>query len=141
SSSSRPANYGAAPRDRQSPIDVAVGSVVSTSTVKYLSLAAFAVTLLGGAPAGAQQQPPAGYPPQPPVQGQYSGQVQYGQPGVYPPAGPAQQPGAQPGYGYPQAYPVTPPPARVRREREGWEIGTLYGISALYGVGMGLWVS
>lgn len=141
----RPANDAERAEIPAIPIDVAGRSVVSTSTVKYLSLAVFALTLLDGAPARAQQAHP-GYPPQPAGQGTYgqshSGQVQYGQPGGYPPPGPAQQPGAYPGYGYPQgSFPVTPPPARVERQRADWEIGTLYGMSALYGVGMGLWLS
>lgn len=116
--------------------------------MKYLSLAVLALTFLEATPTRAQQQPYGSQPGQY-GQGQYGqGQYgqghappnQYGQPGGYP-APTYGQPGQAPGYGYPQAaYPVAQP-SRVQRERADWEVGTLYGISALYGVGMGLWLS
>lgn len=137
----------------------------SSRTVKNVlalagSLISLSVGTLSAGTAQAQQPPAYGQPPaqQPAPSGQPGyGQPGYGQPGYGQP-GPAQpsygqpgygQPGyAQPGYGQPgygqPGYPQSPyvtQPARVQRERDDWEIGTLYGTSALYGVGLGLWLS
>lgn len=130
--------------------------------MKHLRAAAFALTFCSasawGHSAWAQQappptqpgygqpgygQPPAGQygvPPQGSAPGQGSPPGSYPPPGGYPPGGYGTQPyGTAPGY--PPGYAAPPPPQRVERVREDWEIGTLYGVSAAYGAGMGLWVS
>ncbi|MGE0325100.1 MAG: hypothetical protein AB7K71_10955 [Polyangiaceae bacterium] len=73
-----------------------------------------------------QQYPPQQYPPQqyPPQQQPYPGQQPYGQPAPY----------GQPGY-YPQ--PTVP---RGKARSTDLEIGTLYGTSIAYGVGLGVWI-
>jgi len=47
----------------------------------------------------------------------------------------------QPGYGQPQPGYVAYPVAQPSRKRTQLELGTLYGMSAVYGVGVGTWVS
>lgn len=132
-----------------------------TQDVKYHLAAALAL-ILSSATAGAQQPAadPATSPTQPYGQGPaFYGQQPYGQPAPYgqqpygqqpygQPAPYGQQPYGQQPYGQPAPYGAQPgypttytAPQRVERKRDTWEIGTLYGVSAAYGVGMGLWVS
>jgi hypothetical protein len=75
-------------------------------------------------------------------------QQQYPSGGGYPPGGyPPPQQGYPPPYqqgGYGQAQPGAygpPPYQRSSRARSPAEIGTLYGFSAAYGIGLGVWFS
>lgn len=95
---------------------------------------ALALSIAAGAsaqaPAPGYGQPAPGYG-QPPTPGYGRPAPGYGQPA--PGYG---QPGyGQPGYGYQQPYPA---PTRSTK-RTNLEMGVLYGVSAAYGVGLGIW--
>jgi len=83
---------------------------------------------------GQPAQPGYGQPAQP-------GHGQPAQPGYGQPAQPGYGQPAQPGYGQPSYGPPPYQPPRRSRKRSAIEIGTLYGTSAAYGVGMGVWLS
>ena len=85
-------------------------------SVRAAAAAASALLAIFGDAALARAQQPGGFQPPPPPQFQASGQ------------GPFIPP------------PPPPPPSRQRKASDG-EIATLYGLSAAYGVGMGIWVS
>src|SRR3954471_21035739 len=60
--------------------------------------------------------------------------------------GGVQAQGQLPQQPFPQPFPQQPFPQQVpqqqlSRERTPLELGTLYGVSAVYGVGMGIWLS
>ena len=85
-------------------------------SARAAAAAASALLAIFGDAALARAQQPGGFQPPPPPQFQASGQ------------GPFIPP------------PPPPPPSRQRTASDG-EIATLYGLSAAYGVGMGIWVS
>ncbi len=102
------------------------------------AVAAFGVCLSSAPSASAQQAAPGtGY-----AQPGYA-QPGYAQPGYAQPTQPGYaQPGyAQPGYAQPTYAAPGYAPASSKRARDVWEIGTLYGVSAAYGAGMGIWIS
>lgn len=89
------------------------------------------------APAPYPSQPPPSYPPNQPPPGGYPPARP---PGSYPPGSPPSRPypppGQSPGAGW--GYSAPPPPRTHDRSR--LEIGTLYGVSVVYGAGLGIWL-
>lgn len=126
-------------------------AIVGTARRASRGAAAWLVATALSAPASAQYPAAPGYAPPP---AQYGAGAGYGQQQTYPQQPYPQQPYPQaapqghapPGYGQPGYAPpgYAPPgyaPPSAARARADWEIGVLYGVGALYGAGMGVWLS
>ena len=103
-----------------------MGSVRRASAVLGVSAVMAAVTLRASAQ----------YPTAQPPYAQPTAQPPYAQPTAQPPY-------AQPApYGYGTPYPATPGYgyAPTSSRRTAYEMGALYGVSVMYGVGLGIWV-